>query len=246
MDEMDLGLLSSVAKLGEVNKECSFAIPEEDEDEHIGYDISSLTFGGSANDEHIGGASSSFLGSSFNRDEFQRMEAKGTLTGGLGVANSLPEIPSSALEVEVEAQSPRLSPGLTRIGGPSRTQTVKSLGQSLADKRGEAIKVVMEPPTPLQVDLSSVAGEGATHYDFNGPNRKPTFAVSNTQPVSEIFYPTANWKPFSMRWPYLTALILISITLAVAQEYLYRKLGLNSDGSPIGWVHSEVNDCVEY
>lgn len=48
----------------------------------------------------------------------------------------------------------------------------------------------------------------------------------------EVFYPQVNWKPFSMRWPYLSALIIISLALAAAQEYLYQKGALYSFHSP--------------
>ena len=54
---------------------------------------------------------------------------------------------------------------------------------------------------------------------------KTTKTRQGTIPSSsiEVFYPQANWKPVSMRWPYLSGLILISLALAAAQEYIYQR-----------------------
>lgn len=226
VEEIDMGLLSSAARFGEGYEQYTPSMKsrdEDDENELIGYDISSLTLSGLPHDEQLfDSAKPSFPASSSLREETQLMEANGKLTGGLGVVKPLPEIPSS--ELEAETRNPRLSRKLTRIRRLSRNPNMKDLGQCLADKRGEAIKVVIkDSPPPMPVDLSSFAGGDALHYDSNEPHRNPTFISANTLPRVEIFYPTANWKPFSMRWPYITVLIFVSITLALVQEYLYQK-----------------------
>jgi hypothetical protein len=61
--------------------------------------------------------------------------------------------------------------------------------------------------------------------DHGKQTRKNTIAAAQV----EMFYPQANWKPFSMRWPYLLGLSVISIVLAAAQEYILQK----SEKSPL-------------
>ncbi|CRK32079.1 hypothetical protein BN1708_018917, partial [Verticillium longisporum] len=51
--------------------------------------------------------------------------------------------------------------------------------------------------------------------------RQTTFPAKRGE--AQVFYPQPNWKPFSMRWPYLAALIVLSIGLAVMEELLYRQ-----------------------
>ncbi|CAK7564681.1 MAG: hypothetical protein SEPTF4163_002580 [Sporothrix epigloea] len=47
-------------------------------------------------------------------------------------------------------------------------------------------------------------------------------SVAERSQKTQLFYPQPNWRPFSMRWPYLMTLILLSIVLGVAQELVYR------------------------
>ncbi|KAK8045135.1 hypothetical protein PG993_005159 [Apiospora rasikravindrae] len=103
----------------------------------------------------------------------------------------------------------------------SRKETIKGLGQSEANKTGAVIEVIIEEPTDEQsgVDLSNMVGPTPSGVDPNHM-RETTFPKSNKN--TEIFYPQPNWRPFSMRWPYLLALILLSLLLAVGVQLIYQ------------------------
>ncbi|KAH8811886.1 hypothetical protein F5884DRAFT_672150 [Xylogone sp. PMI_703] len=169
--------------------------------------------------------------SSFEGPDLQKIhkqEAEGILTGGLGQGIN-PDVTIKG--ADLVASSP-ISPvaisrkGTFRSTGLTRTPTLRDLGQQEANRRGEVIEVILEEEA-LPVDITSFAGDTALPGDKELESRKtfqaitanPTFRSSKV----EVFYPQSNWKPFTMRWPYLSALILISFTLAGAQEYLYRK-----------------------
>jgi len=193
---------------------------------------------------------SSFTGPMNPRSETQwkeinRQEQSGILTGGLG-AGWTPDDTITSTDLYASApQTPR-TPSISRkmsfrSPGLSRQPTLRDLAQIEANKRGKVIQVIVEDEpkeadeeeeeevevegTNAVVDLSSITGAANTRsIDFDQLNmpkqlRKDALPVPN----SEVFYPQANWKPYSMRWPYLTALIIISVTLAAAQEYLYQK-----------------------
>jgi len=51
--------------------------------------------------------------------------------------------------------------------------------------------------------------------------RRSTFAANIQK--TQIFYPQPNWKPFYMRWPWLSMLILLSVGLGVMQEFLFQR-----------------------
>ena len=82
-----------------------------------------------------------------------------------------------------------------------------------------------------KVDLSVVSGTEGPNLLAGGLSNKAgrrqasiplrTTATNGTQ-KTELFYPQPNWRPFSMRWPYLVTLILLSIVLGVTQELVYR------------------------
>jgi hypothetical protein len=180
---------------------------------------------------------SNFLGPESPHDaatvlKYRQLESHGHLTGGLG-SGFKPDItirsedllaatsPTSPLET-----SRGLSRGLSRrISNKGsvlgRQLTRHNLGQREANKTGKIIEVLVEDGAEGSgpVDLSVYAGEGTPPGEFDpSRNRQPTLKLAK-----EIYYPQPNWKPHSMRWPYLTALIAVSITLAVAQEILYQK-----------------------
>ena len=98
---------------------------------------------------------------------------------------------------------------------------MRELGQIEANKRGEIIEVIVEEPT---VDISSFAGDSSASINFDQIENQ-TGTRKNTIPIAtvEVFYPQDNWKPFSMRWPYISGLIVISVVLAGAQEYLLQR-----------------------
>ncbi|KAI0206839.1 hypothetical protein F4808DRAFT_405513 [Astrocystis sublimbata] len=144
----------------------------------------------------------------------QEQEAKGNLTGGLGQG----VVPDTTIRREqLVSRGPSLVRTLTRSFSLRRTPAANampswsSLGQDEANKRGEVIEVIVEEPT--DVDIGSMTGPHTVDRDIP---RTPTI------PIKETFYPQPNWKPFSMRWPYLLFMILLTVSLSVGQELVYR------------------------
>lgn len=151
----------------------------------------------------------------------QHQEAHGQLTGGLGlgIKTDMTVTESALLAASPVAERP-LSRTFSRARPVSRAETLKRLGQSEANKRGEVIEVVMEDVPPhSKVDISLVSG-----HDTEDPvpfvMKQTTFPTR--KPTATVFYPQPNWKPFSLRWPYLVLLVVLSIVLAIAVEVLYR------------------------
>ncbi|TDZ26529.1 hypothetical protein Cob_v000318 [Colletotrichum orbiculare MAFF 240422] len=204
-EEHDLSLLRSVAPIGESSEHDS----AHKEAEPV-FDVTA-TLG------PMGFQDEGFI------KKLQEQEASGHLTGGLGAGFK----PDSTIKGEdLFTSPPPLKRSLTRSFSRhpklSRAATLKGLGQDAANKRGEVIEVIIEdrPNKPDgQVDLSVVAGPDVLGDDEN--MRRTTFPVNKSQ-KTQIFYPQPNWKPFSMRWPYLTGLICLSIALAVMVELLYQ------------------------
>ena len=175
----------------------------------------------------------SVLGPTTKADEafiktLQEQEAHGKLTGGLGlgIKTDMTVTGSALLAASPVSERPR-SYALPLVGRPlSRTETVKRLGQSEANKRGEVIEVVMDDDISAhsKVDISLMSGQDMEEPVKFGM-RQATFprqATFLTKGLTEVFYPQPDWKPFSMRWPYLLSLIILSLALGVAVEVLYR------------------------
>ncbi|KAL1903134.1 hypothetical protein Sste5346_000418 [Sporothrix stenoceras] len=86
------------------------------------------------------------------------------------------------------------------------------------------------PNVGSKVDLSVMSGpEGPDPLagGMSKANRRQSsipirMATRGGTQKTQVFYPQPNWRPFSMRPPYLIALILLSILLGVAQELIYR------------------------
>jgi hypothetical protein len=247
-DEIDMSLLGSAMPMG-ISKHPNTAYRSLEEDEE-GESASMISPQASGPFDI-----SSFTGPMSPRSETQlreynRQEASGILTGGLG-AGWTPDATITSSDLYAPAPSTPLSPVRPsrkvsrklsfRSPGLARAPTLRLLGQHEANKRGEIIQVIMEESSTAEeegsspnVDLSSLQGGDAqsadTEFDVsNGSqNRKGTFTSTKV----EMFYPQKNWKPFSMRWPYLSTLIIFSVTLAAAQEYLYRRGPLYEFDSP--------------
>lgn len=85
---------------------------------------------------------------------------------------------------------------------------------------GKVIEIVMDEP--MGVNISAMAGlkVPVDSGEEGRPMGKPPTKIKTAR---EAFYPQPNWKPFSMRWPYLSALIILSIGLAILQEYVYQR-----------------------
>ncbi|KAI1207197.1 uncharacterized protein F4807DRAFT_190642 [Annulohypoxylon truncatum] len=156
-------------------------------------------------------------------------EASGQLTGGLG---SGLETPKARIDgAQLVASSP-LKRSFTRTFSMRRSPAcadlhanLKVLGQSEANRRGEVIEVVMDEEREEEmadVDISTMVGPSSARLDHDRDHIRNS-VLPRRERKTEVFYPQPNWKPFSMRWPYLTWLILLSIGLAIAQEILYQR-----------------------
>lgn len=235
-DEIGLNLLDSASSMGFVNHNTAYVSLAEDdrEDEPLSplgdasFDISS--FGGPIPETEL--------------REIEKKERSGILTRGLG-AGWVPDKTMTSSDLYATSSyspvTPTSPPGISRMlsrgmsfrnPGLVRAPTLRHLGQIEANKRGKIIEVVVEDETA--VDLSSIAGGKApdpvadlTTFDpksVSKQSRQGTLA-----PSVEVFYPQANWRPFSMTWPYLSALIIISVGLAAVEEYLLQK-SMNEKG----------------
>lgn len=227
-DEIDLNLLGSATPMG-FSHHHQTAYTSVAEDEREDEPLSPL-----------GGASfdvSSFDGPMTTAElrEIEKKERNGILTRGLG-AGWVPETMTSTDLYANSPITPTSPPGLTRKmtrsrmsfrnPGLARAPTLRDLGQIEANKRGKVVQVVVEEETP--VDLSTFEGGRApdpiadlTTFDPKSVSKQAR--QGTLQPNMEIFYPQANWRPFSMTWPYLIALIIISLGLAATEEYLLQK-----------------------
>lgn len=165
-------------------------------------------------------------------DEFikklQEEESRGHLTGGIGQgfrANS--QVRSGELLSSPVSAQPGFGRSLSMRNANkslNRTETLRHMGQDEANRRGEVIEVIMEEP--VGADLSNIEGPNIS----SGALRQSTYSsYSSASSIKEkekgktqTFYPECNWKPFSMRWPYLLSLILLSVALGVMQEVLFQ------------------------
>lgn len=204
-EEYDLSLLKKAAPISGATPTRYDPIVEEDF--AMGFDITSALGPTTAQDE-------AFL------KKLQEQEAQGNLTGGLGTGFrpdttvrghdllASPTTPSTSLTRSFSRRNTT-----KRLG---RSETIRHMGQDEANRRGEVIEVIIEEPTGT--DLSNMEGPSTLAVD---DLRRSTFPVK--QQKTEIFYPQPNWKPLSMRGPYLALLIILSVALAVVQELLYQK-----------------------
>ena len=184
-------------------------IMPSEENMHVapGFDLTSFSGPQGAQDEAF-------------RRKLQEQEAHGYLTGGIGQGFR----PDSRVRDADLLSSPTTQPSLSRKFSRhmsrrlGRAQTIRYAGQDEANRRGEVIEVVVEHPA--EADLSTIEGPAGIASD---ESRRSTFNAGGKSEMTEIFYPQPNWKPFSMRWPYLTLLILLSIGLAGMEEILCQK-----------------------
>lgn len=226
-DEMDMSLIGNASGYG-VGGAVYGRIEEENEREEgigtLGVDLTSFTGPETSHDV------ATVL-------KFRELEQQGHLTGGLG-SGLKPDITIRSKDLLSPTSPLEVSRGLSRR--TSRRETVlgrelsrRDIGQREANKTGKIIEVLVDDGAEGsgQVDISVYAAEGTPPVEFDPlRNRQPTL-----KPAKEIYYPQPNWKPHSMRWPYLTALITVSIALAVAQEILYQKSrSLASQDPPSG------------
>lgn len=184
---------------------------------------------------------SSVLGPSTKQDDafirsLQEQEAKGELTGGLGQGI---KTEATLTESDLFAASPiggrpqlgrSFSIANRRMTNLNRNDTVRQLGQYEANKRGEVIEVIMEDEDELLhhhehggvTDLSAMAGPTTPLGGVSGQPGMRQSTIPMKQETIMKFYPVPDWRPFSMRWPYLLFLIVLSAGLAGTQEVVYQ------------------------
>jgi hypothetical protein len=175
----------------------------------------------------------------FDMSIWREQEKAGKLSNGLGVG---PKPPTMVRETELflsgRADTQRLSPltyfsrGKTSL---SRTATRRVLGQSAADRAGQAVEVIIEDIDyeDLEDDqlrrsdtdtISELVAEDAVQSeemaDLKGSRARSE--SNRKEKRTETFYPHPNWKPVPMRWPYLLMLTMLSATLAGLTESLYQ------------------------
>ncbi|KAG8168704.1 hypothetical protein KVR01_001453 [Diaporthe batatas] len=169
---------------------------------------------------------------------WREQEKAGKLSNGLGVGL---RPPTTIRETELLLTGPVddqiLSPTLLfyRKSFLSRAATRKALAQSAADRAGQAVQVIIEDPDsdnhedenlcPPEMDASSdptnrEAIESEELAELKAVRTGRVFQRKAKR--TETFYPHPDWKPVSMRWPYLSTLILISVTLGGLTESLYQ------------------------
>ena len=149
----------------------------------------------------------------------QQQEARGNLTGGLGQGfRPASRVKDSDLLSPVSPlRSVSKSFSFHKASRPlKRAETIRLMAQDEANRRREVIEVILEEPAGA--DLSTVEGSAGVKTD--GDARRAAFT---REQKTRTFYPQPNWKPLSMRWPYLAMLIVVSVALAVMQEVLFRK-----------------------
>lgn len=246
-EEYDLSLLQGAAPMDGARGNMVYGIEEEDEeDEDDSEDEGDAGLHGFDVTAALGPTTMETHDMELQRKLRQQQEASGHLTGGLGLGFRA----DSTLRDSDVLQSPTaLSRGLSRrLTGLARRRTIRDIGQEEANRRGEVIEVIHEdtdsdsasvngregtrrtargPTTESVTDLSTLGGPDhilGPGGDDSGsmassPRKKPTLTRSRT----EMFYPQPNWKPLSMRWPYLAVLVALSAGLAGMQEVLFRR-----------------------
>ncbi|KAH8881544.1 hypothetical protein GQ53DRAFT_754188 [Thozetella sp. PMI_491] len=162
--------------------------------------------------------------------KLQEHEARGKLTGGLGLGirtdatMTQSDLLATSPVVERGAQLGR-SFSMMRKPSLNRGPTLRQLGQSEANKRGKVIEVIMEEDQGHEQEQPSIADLSAMTGSITGISNQPgmrrsTFPIR--QQTTQIFYPQPDWKPFSMRWPWLLFLIVLSAALGGMQEVIYQ------------------------
>lgn len=179
--------------------------------------------------------------------QWQQQEAQGVLSGGLGQGfRADSTVRGAELLASPLPSSPSLGRGLSRsftfrrsMKPPTRAETIKTRGQDEADRLGRVIEVIVEDEP--SADLSSIEG---SNISLHAPDVLQRSTFPSAAPRRQIFFPKPNWKPWSMRWPHLTLLVLVSAGLAVMQEVLFRHF----HNTPILTFHSpkEVKPLIYF
>ncbi|KAI9675802.1 MAG: hypothetical protein M1829_003227 [Trizodia sp. TS-e1964] len=151
--------------------------------------------------------------------EFHQLEAEGKLTGGLGGGMIGATIGFKGAHSTAQASDGTKIVG-NGEGGLSRGLTIRGVGQREAKERNEIVTV-----TEPGVDLSSFGGNTTGVGDVEPDIDMLSLRSMTTNKLSYYFPPDPekpNWKPLSMRWPYISFLVTISLAFAGIEEYMYQ------------------------
>jgi hypothetical protein len=156
--------------------------------------------------------------------------------------------------------------GLSKVSGTANSSATKrrsilQRGQEEANAAGQMVAIFEtfeeEEIEPVKMDAHvENYGDGGTltaadiaDLNSNGPQAAQKKRETAAQPsVSFVFpnYKAPNWKPISMRWFYISFLILFSLGLAVLQELLYqyssRRIPTNA-ACPIDFVRPKCGQA---
>ncbi|KAJ9651679.1 hypothetical protein H2198_009061 [Neophaeococcomyces mojaviensis] len=144
---------------------------------------------------------------------FRDFRQRNTLGSGMVIGAHLKRDPSKLDSSTTSARA------MSMQDHAQRSKTVRKLGQNLAEERGQIIAY------SENVDLSTLEGARLRHrssstFEDMRINRAST-AIPDTQ---SYFFPKdpqiPNWKPWSMRSPYILTLIFVAFGLAGFQEFL--------------------------
>ncbi|KAH7045191.1 hypothetical protein B0J12DRAFT_577150 [Macrophomina phaseolina] len=193
------------ADLGKAKLE---GVGEEEDGEGIGFDISAFEGPIALQKMSIGGNSGT-LG----------QEVRGAYAGLDGISQTNgPEIQpgkvGGGMQGVMDASEPVRQETINR--GMTSARVQRREAQRAAEKSGEILAVVDMPV----VDLSNLDG---AEYDCRSVIDRVSTAPNGQSETSYYFPPDPDmpsWKPISMRWWYITVLIVIALGLAGMQESL--------------------------
>ncbi|KAI9885936.1 MAG: hypothetical protein M1823_002262 [Watsoniomyces obsoletus] len=150
--------------------------------------------------------------------EYDQLEAQGQLTGGLGsgmVGATLHINPNMNATMLGSSQSIPYKP---TTPGLSRGESIRDVGRREARERGEMVVINEVVPG---VDIGFIgADEDVVDPTLERTQTGARFGSTGGQKQTNPEMP--NWKPVSMRWPYLIFLILLSLSMAAVQEFLFQ------------------------
>lgn len=214
----------------------------EYEQDPIGVDLSSLTGLGfqltKAPEIFVSEVSQSEqFGAESNQSDHSKPLPDRSISLGRGVRDGiqLRLDPSAAV---VRAKSLRHPSSATAADEIQRAKSIRNLAQDLARRTQQVVAIDDIPLPGSAVDLSLLEGtercrKKAASFDEMTPNGQSS-AARNTR---SYFYPEdpnpPNWKPFTMRSPFILLLIILSLALAIVQEWLCQlslKLEAKNDG----------------
>lgn len=137
----------------------------------------------------------------------RRLDKRRTIGDGLVVGAQLERDPLMAENITRDNSN-------RSVDTLKRMKTVRQVVKDLAEDRGQIIAF----------DLSSLEGVGLSHRQSTNFDDMGLARSMTSQDTKSYYFPSdpdiPNWKPFSMRPPYIFMLVFIALGLAGFQEYL--------------------------